>query len=55
MNDLDTLSWLAEQSGIRSLRAAVCHLNGVIRGKRIPVEQAEWSDSADRETGSHDL
>lgn len=41
MNDLDTLSWLAEQTDIRSLRAAVCDLNGVMRGKRIPVEQAE--------------
>ena len=41
MNDLDTLSWLAEQSGIRSLRAAVCDLNGIMRGKRIPVQQAE--------------
>ena len=25
---------------IQSLRAAVCDLNGVMRGKRIPVEQA---------------
>ena len=41
MDDLDRLSWLVEQGDIRSLRAAVCDLNGVMRGKRIPVEQAE--------------
>jgi glutamine synthetase len=41
MNIHDTLSWLETQSDITSLRAAVCDLNGVMRGKRIPVEQAE--------------
>jgi len=34
------LEWLDERRDIQSLRAAVCDLNGVMRGKRIPVEQA---------------
>ena len=34
------LEWLEERKDIQSLRAAVCDLNGVMRGKRIPVEQA---------------
>lgn len=37
----ETLNWLEEQNNITSLRAAVCDLNGVMRGKRIPLEQAE--------------
>ncbi len=41
MNVIDTLKWLSDQSEVTSLRAAVCDLNGVMRGKRIPVEQAE--------------
>ena len=34
------LAWLEARPEIDSLRAAVCDLNGVMRGKRIPVEQA---------------
>ena len=41
MNISETLNWLEGQSDIKSLRAAVCDLNGVMRGKRIPLEQAE--------------
>lgn len=41
MTVVDTLSWLAERTDLRSLRAAVCDLNGVMRGKRIPIEQAQ--------------
>jgi glutamine synthetase len=41
LNIPDTLNWLEGQTEIRSLRAAVCDLNGVMRGKRIPLEQAE--------------
>jgi glutamine synthetase len=41
MKNTEALAWLEGQSEIRSLRAAVCDLNGVMRGKRIPVEQAE--------------
>ena len=35
------LAWLESRTDIKSLRAAVCDLNGVMRGKRIPLEQAE--------------
>ena len=41
MDTKESLRWLAEQNDITSLRAAVCDLNGVMRGKRIPVDQAE--------------
>jgi len=41
MKTAEALTWLGGQTEIRSLRAAVCDLNGVMRGKRIPVEQAE--------------
>ena len=41
MNLKETLGWLEGQTDIKSLRAAVCDLNGVMRGKRIPLEQAE--------------
>jgi glutamine synthetase len=34
------LEWLSSRPDIQSLRAAVCDLNGIMRGKRIPVEQA---------------
>ena len=36
----DVLGWLESRRDIHSLRAAVCDLNGVMRGKRIPVDQA---------------
>ena len=41
MNYTDALNWLETRADVRSLRAAVCDLNGVMRGKRIPVEQAQ--------------
>lgn len=41
MNDSGSLAWLAAHPEIKSLRAAVCDLNGVMRGKRIPVEQTQ--------------
>lgn len=41
MNVQDELRWLESRNDIRSLRAAVCDLNGVMRGKRIPLDQAE--------------
>jgi len=41
LNLLDTETWLDAHRDIRSLRAAVCDLNGVMRGKRIPLEQAQ--------------
>jgi glutamine synthetase len=33
----DVLNWLESRKDIQSLRAAVCDLNGIMRGKRIPV------------------
>lgn len=36
----DVISWLAEHGDVTSVQAAVCDLNGILRGKRIPVEQA---------------
>lgn len=36
----DALGWLKERPEITSLRAAVCDLNGILRGKRVPVAQA---------------
>jgi glutamine synthetase len=35
------LEWLAAHPEITSLRAAVCDLNGALRGKRIPAAQAK--------------
>lgn len=37
----DPLTWLAAHDEIVSLQAAVCDLNGILRGKRIPIDQAE--------------
>jgi glutamine synthetase len=37
----DMLQWLEAHPHIESLRATVCDLNGTMRGKRIPVSQAE--------------
>jgi glutamine synthetase len=35
------LAWLDSRPDITSLRAAVCDLNGILRGKRVPVAQAK--------------
>jgi glutamine synthetase len=40
MKASQAMDWLDGRSEVKSLRAAVCDLNGVMRGKRIPVEQA---------------
>ena len=40
MNADDALGWLEGRPDITSLRAAVCDLNGILRGKRVPVAQA---------------
>ncbi len=37
----DVLHWLESRPDILSVRAAVCDLNGAMRGKRIPVTQAK--------------
>ena len=40
MDTDDALGWLEGRPDITSLRAAVCDLNGILRGKRVPVAQA---------------
>ncbi len=40
MSTSDTLHWLSERPEIESIFACVCDLNGTMRGKRVPVEQA---------------
>ena len=55
MNDLDTLSWLAEQTDIRSLRAAVCDLKAdrldkaaSAAAKDNPFTTKEWRKVIER-------
>ena len=40
MPDNSLSSWLSERPEIESIFACVCDLNGTMRGKRVPVEQA---------------
>ncbi|MCB1376198.1 MAG: glutamine synthetase, partial [Rhodobacteraceae bacterium] len=40
MNPQAPMAWLEGRPAITSLRAAVCDLNGILRGKRVPVAQA---------------
>lgn len=40
MTSEEALAWLQKRPEITSLRAAVCDLNGILRGKRVPVAQA---------------
>lgn len=35
-----SMGWLESRPDITSLRAAVCDLNGILRGKRVPLAQA---------------
>ena len=40
-NDVtDIVGWLADHPQVEVLHTAVCDLNGIMRGKRIPIEQA---------------
>ena len=39
MDAATALAWLESRPDITSLRAAVCDLNGILRGKRVPVAQ----------------
>ncbi len=41
MNTSEALNWLENRPEITSLRAAVCDLNGLMRGKRVPINQAK--------------
>ena len=40
MPPTDINSWLSDRPEIQSIFACVCDLNGTLRGKRVPVEQA---------------
>jgi glutamine synthetase len=40
VNTAEALAWLESRPDITSLRAAVCDLNGILRGKRVPIAQA---------------
>lgn len=33
-------AWLEQNGPIESIQAVICDLNGIMRGKRVPVEQA---------------
>lgn len=37
----DVIGWLSRHEEIGNLQAAVCDLNGILRGKRIPIQQVE--------------
>ncbi len=37
----DVVNWLSRHADTANLQAAICDLNGVLRGKRIPVQQVE--------------
>ncbi|WP_028956771.1 glutamine synthetase family protein [Sulfitobacter sp. 20_GPM-1509m] len=41
MSDFNVTQWLADRPEIQSIFACVCDLNGTLRGKRVPVDQAE--------------
>lgn len=41
MTDNKVTDWLAERPEIQSIFACVCDLNGTLRGKRVPVDQAD--------------
>lgn len=41
MSDFNVTHWLADRPEIQSIFACVCDLNGTLRGKRVPVDQAE--------------
>ncbi len=40
MSNENINGWLTNPEGIESIQAVVCDLNGILRGKRVPVEQA---------------
>ena len=40
LDNTDIVAWLANHPQVEVLHTAVCDLNGIMRGKRIPIEQA---------------
>lgn len=41
MTATDVKNWLAERPQIETIFACVCDLNGTLRGKRVPIDQAD--------------
>lgn len=41
MEPEDATAWLADRPEIETIFACICDLNGVMRGKRVPVDQVE--------------
>ena len=41
MSTLDPMAWLADRPEIETIFACICDLNGVMRGKRVPVDQLD--------------
>ncbi len=41
MTSQDAPAWLAERPEIETIFACICDLNGVMRGKRVPIEQLD--------------
>ncbi|HWA20433.1 MAG TPA: glutamine synthetase family protein [Devosia sp.] len=39
-DNTDIVGWLAQNEQVEVLHTAVCDLNGIMRGKRIPIQQA---------------
>lgn len=41
MSDSEAHDWLANADSVESIQAVVCDLNGILRGKRVPIGQAK--------------
>ncbi|WJS86770.1 glutamine synthetase family protein [Paracoccus sp. TOH] len=41
MTTVDATAWLADRPEIETIFACICDLNGVMRGKRVPVDQLD--------------
>ena len=41
MSDSEAQDWLANADSVESIQAVVCDLNGILRGKRVPIGQAK--------------
>ena len=39
MHKFDSCKWLADHPDIKNVRAVTFDINGVMRGKRLPIEQ----------------
>ncbi|MCV2447827.1 glutamine synthetase family protein [Paracoccus sp. DMF] len=41
MSKPDPMAWLADRPAVETIFACICDLNGVMRGKRVPVDQLD--------------